>query len=318
MSTNDFGQNGGVNTKTTSTSNQIPSNLQKDEAWVPPEAPGHSFRNLNILNPQDLIRFLPYLPKDASKFMHILERERYNPNRNEALDKQVKDLLAIPPSELSMDDVSKSIPQVDNLHDYKKLMDSLPADQVEEVKTVLNRALTAQNGKPSAFRFQHTLDTGAFLDQLYPKNPSPQAEQEFKSAHVGRRQRWFDLSLYHLAQRYSSGMIESLRQCVFEAEHVAQPFPVIRRPCQGLTQGIEGVHKTIELAFRGPCEYQGKWYAKSLAEGTSLKKTGEEWNNLVACLDNEFLNVKTKAVIRTRPKTDTDTIFYEAILGKKE
>ena len=286
--------------------------LVKDEAWVPPEAPANAFRNLNLLNPQDLVRFLPYLPKDASKFVHILERERYNPNRNEALDKEVQALLALPKGELTMEQVDKTVPS--NLHDYKKLLDSLPADQVKEVQTVLARAIQERQ-REQIKPLRHTID-GTFIENLFPKNPSAAAEAEFKSAHVGRRQRWLDLSLFHLAQRYSAGMIDSLKQCL-ETEHVAQPFPVVRQPCEGLSKGIEGVHKHIELAFRGPCEYQGKWYAQSMIEGKSLQKAGEEWRNLVTCLDDEFINLKAKAAIRTRPKTELDTLLYEVTVPKK-
>ncbi len=270
----------------------------KDEDWVPPEAPPNAFVSLKGLKPQEVQRMMKYLPKDAEKFQHILERERYNPARDPKLD-----ALAAKITTLTNDaDVRAAVADVvpADYHKYKQYLDSLPADQLKTAREMYIRLTVPESNEPVVKPFQHTVNR-EFITKLFQSDAPKVVSEAFAKAPEARRQTWMELSLWHLTQSYAAPVVEKLKKCVMEEKHAASGYPAVDRPCVQYSEGVVSLQKHKEDLLNNQCNREYKDYRHYMVPYPDYKKAGFYFNKLVTCLDTEYVTALGNAASLSRP-----------------
>lgn len=304
-----------------------PAADQPKEVGIKPsdlaEAPPNKFALLGKFPVQDLKRLIPFLPKEAEDLKHILDRERYVPERDPKLDELLKALKSTPEDKY-FDVASKVIPT--NIHAYSKYMDSLPIDQVHEARAVYRKMMLPSNAlKPAEpvatvsspadeLQVRRSVD-GKFMDDIFEAPDRTQAALAFKAVPEVRRFQWFTKMLELLPARHLEPAMPDIEKCL-EAEHDTKPEYFTVRPCEKHHQAVSAFHDMAYRTFAVECKHEYRDFKAHMVKSPDYEKAASSWKLLSHCFHVQTI-LKLRPVIslndpdRKRPSLDLHAILGE-------
>lgn len=184
---------------------------------------------------QEIFQLLPFLPKEGvKKFKHILYRERYNPERDPALDKLVEDLKTTPEEEYT--NRASSVVPLD-IRRFREYMDTLPKDQIPLARDIFHKMKVKEPEGPKPHELRRSIDP-TFLDNIFVVPNIKRAAKAFAEQPEARRQMWFNRMMDHLSDRQNKEEYTIAAKCIRD-EFRAPPNFITFRPCDQLANMVE-------------------------------------------------------------------------------